>query len=165
MKLMGLAVMAVCCILAGLRASGKLTARRAELEEAVRLCGLMEGNLRYTRSPMEELISQTAGQVRRVCFLPLCASYCKSGLPFPRAWQRALEEEPGAFARADQEVLLRLGHTLGALDVQSALQELECARLTLEGNEREAREQASKLGHLYRSLGMLAGAAVLILFW
>lgn len=132
------------------------------MEEAIRLTGLLAGELRYTQAPMEDAIKRLAKLSGGLPFLTLCAAYCGKGLPFPQAWRRGLEEAPANMEDSEREILFHLGAVLGAVDLEGALGELEYARFALTQRHGEAKARQQKLGGLYRTLGALAGAGIVI---
>jgi stage III sporulation protein AB len=60
-------------------------------------------------------------------------------------------------------VISEFGEMLGKSDIQNQESVLDLARENIEILEREARETAKIKGKLYRNMGVLSGAAVVIL--
>ena len=126
------------------------------------MTGQMAGQLRYTLAPMDQVVRRLATLPDALPLLGCCVRRCKEGEPFPRAWRQAVEECSGALLSEDRQILLHMGAVLGAVDLDGALGELEYARFALKERYGEALERQKKLGGLYKTLGMLAGAGVVV---
>lgn len=142
-----------------------LSRRATELEQAIGLTALLAGELRYTHAPLEAVMARLAKQPGIPEFINFCAGLCVKGKCFPDAWQEALRCTPTAMAPDDLQPLFRLGAVLGAIDLDGALQEIEYARFALEQRHQEARERKRKMGGLYKTLGILAGLAVIVVLY
>lgn len=131
------------------------------------MIGRMEDEVRYNGSDVGSLVRnmEQASFSALLPFLPACSSRCEAGEPFPDAWRAALDESAGKMHLTQEEhaLLLAFGGRLGATDLEGQL--AHCALHLREVNRLlgEARSQERVKGRLYRSLSMLACAAVLIL--
>ena len=66
---------------------------------------------------------------------------------------------------SEQEVVRQLSYTLGTSDRQDQLGHLSMAVRQLESEEAAAREDQARYEKMYRSLGLLCGAFIVILFY
>lgn len=158
-------LLAGCCAAAGIAAAGKLTARVRQLEAAVGLTELFASELRFTLAPMGEVVAHLSRLPGALGFVADCAASCRQGEPFPRAWERAVRGCPGALEQEDIHILLHMGAVLGTVDLEGALGELEYAKFALRQRHTEALSRKSTLGGLYRTLGVLAGAALVVVLF
>ncbi|NLO93504.1 MAG: hypothetical protein GX389_04530 [Clostridiaceae bacterium] len=81
------------------------------------------------------------------------------------AWRLAIDKnkESMPLEESDWTVISEFGEMLGKSDIQNQESVLDLARENIEILEREARETAKINGKLYRNMGVLSGAAVVIL--
>lgn len=134
------------------------------IEQAVALTAHLADQLRYLQPTTAELLRSASGRVPAQ-YLEPCRALLREGKPFPQAWRTALRQSPGALKKADVELLLPLGETLGSTAMESQLSALEYTREKLEHTLLLARRDREKYHRLYGTLGALAGvmAAILIL--
>lgn len=81
------------------------------------------------------------------------------------AWRLAIEKNKEAMPleESDWAVISEFGEMLGKSDIQNQESVLELAKENIEILEKEAREAVKTKGKLYRNMGALSGAAVVIL--
>ena len=77
------------------------------------------------------------------------------------AWRLAIDKNKESMP-LEESVVVSVGN-LGKSDIQNQESVLDLARENIEILEREARETAKIKGKLYRNMGVLSGAAVVIL--
>lgn len=82
-------------------------------------------------------------------------------------WRRAVEETwpHTALKEAERQILIDFGKTLGISDREDQLQNLRRAQTALEQEEAQARDEQERYEKMYRSLGVLAGALIVILIY
>lgn len=82
-----------------------------------------------------------------------------------KAWRIAIDKnkELLTLEASDWNVISEFGEMLGKSDRQNQESILELAKENLEKLETEARESVKTKGKLYRNMGVLSGAAVVIL--
>ncbi|EXX86634.1 stage III sporulation protein AB, partial [Paenibacillus darwinianus] len=87
------------------------------------------------------------------------------GLLFRECWEAALDGgwSRTALRQAERTSLVRLGSALGISDREDQIKHLRLAMLQLRTEEESAREEQSRYGKMWRSLGVLAAALVVIL--
>lgn len=164
-RLTGLALVALCAAGVGMALAAALTERVKALELARAVLESFSGELSYSQAPPDEIVSRLAARetLSRAEYLPVCGTLCKT-IPFPEAWRRAVEENPGKLSAGDVRILTALSDTLGRCDLETALTALNRALEELELALCGAREYAGTHGRLYRTLGMLSGAFLVILW-
>ena len=85
-------------------------------------------------------------------------------MDFPTAWHTAVDGSALPLEPEDRRVLGQVGELLGASSAEGQLAQLaQCQRL-LEEQRAQAQEEKTSKGNLFRSLGMLGGAGLFILF-
>lgn len=130
------------------------------------LLGEMLERLRYLQPTMRGLIRSLAAMERfeDLAFLRDCARRLEDGRPFPAAWRESLKADSAALGREESELLLGLGDSLGVTDLNSQLDAIACTREILGARLEQARSYADSHARLYRTMGVLLGLALLILF-
>lgn len=167
LKWMGAALLAAAAIWAGRYCSQSVTLRRRALEAMVEMTGRAEDEIRFSGIDVCTLVGRLSRTDlgRTLPFLQPCARMCGGGAPFPDAWQKALDQTGREMRLTEEDLdqLASFGARLGATDLEGQL-----AHCRLHGREfarllEQAREQERTKGKLYRSLSLLASAAVAIL--
>ncbi len=123
---------------------------------------LLASDLKYTMSPMQDVMSRLCPLSGTLPFVKACANQCKMGVAFPNAWRKALAETPTSMDDEDLRILYHLGSVLGAVDLDGALSEIDYAQFVLKERHKEAKARQKQLGGLYQTLGVLAGVAFVI---
>lgn len=147
-------------------AAGQLRAENM-LRELTRVLDFMECELQYRLTPLPELCHQagqeSAGSVRRV-FLALAQELEAQLSPDVCSCMRAAVGRVTELPIEVRGALLHLGSSMGRFDLVGQLKGLESVRA-------ECREKLEKLTHdretrlrSYQTLGLCAGAALVILF-
>ena len=146
--------------------ASNLSRRVRRIENSISLLGMLYDRLRYLQPPMLGLIAALAGleQFAGTVYLQRCRGAMSEGQPFPAAWRQGVEADRDAVGAGHAQVLLPLGEVLGSVDLESQLTALRHAVSMLESELEQAREHREKYGRLYRSMGVLCGLAVAIVF-
>ena len=149
----------------GILLASNLSARLRRLESCVALLDEMSGRLRHLQPTMQSLITSLAAQERfgLLVFLKQCAQSMRAGQPFSVCWPKALGESSHQLGGEEAAILAALGDVLGQSDLDSQLSALALARQQLEQRIQTARDKALTHGKLYRSMGILGGAAAAII--
>ena len=139
--------------------------RIRRLEDCDALLGEMIHRMRYLAPTVQMLISSLCGQERfgRLGFLRRCRELLLEGNPMEQAWRTALSEDEKALGKEEAQLLAGLADVLGRTDLESQLDALAGARELLAARCASLREDAGKRGSLYRTMGVLCGAAFVIL--
>jgi len=87
----------------------------------------------------------------------------RGGHPFSVSWPKALDECVHQLGREEAVILASLGDVLGRSDLESQLSALALTREQFEQRVGAAREKVITQGKLYRSMGILGGAAAAII--
>ncbi len=166
LKITGLALVALCTTGMGMEMAFSLSQRVRALELAQTVLESIAGELSYTLAPPEEIIKSLTARTTlcKAGYLTACQSFCRKGVPFPQAWNRAVREWKGALSARDREILTAVSETLGTCSEKEALTALEGAKRLLQEELKNAQEYAQVHGKLYRTLGMLSGVFLVILW-
>lgn len=166
LKLAGMALIFVCTTSIGMAMARSLERRVRELMTGISVVLGLSSELSYSLAPPSEAVARLEEResLSEAAYLPACTQLCRQGLPFPQAWRRAVEENRGMLAPGDVAVLSGLSDTLGQCDISGQLARLEQAKKQLQLQLDGARERSMTHAKLYRTMGMLSGAFLVILF-
>ena len=152
-------------VLSGFFASDRLREHVKQLEQCLRLLGLLGERMRYTSAPLSVLLSdlrQLEG-MQRLGFLAACQEKLQEQTPFPTAWGESIRQVPGLLTQEEQGILLALGEQLGATDLQGQLAALGSIQEQLQERLVQARLQRDNKSRLYQSLGAVSGIGCVLL--
>lgn len=166
LKLCGMALVFTGAVMTGIQAAKLLGSRVRQLELAIAVLGGMEGEFSFCLSPPDETVQRllTRESFAQAQYLALCDTYCKEGAPFPSAWRCAAKDGAGALAAEDVQILASLADTLGQSDLNGQLTALSHTKSLLSIRLEHARERSATRGKLYRTMGMLTGLFLIILW-
>ena len=167
LKWLGAILLGGAALLTGRYFSQNMIQRRRELEAIVGMIGRMKDDIRYNGSDVCSLVRKTihASLAAPLSFLSRCIARCDAGEPFPNAWRAALDESQKEMHLSQEEMtqLVSFGGRLGATDLEGQMAHCELYLREFARLLQEVRSQESIKSRLYRSLSMLACAAVIIL--
>lgn len=171
MKLLGAVLLFFVCTMTGFWKARQYVRRSQELRQLRGSLSALETEIAYGTTPLHlacgQIGEREAGPVGRF-FTRVSEQLCQSdGLSAFECWKHALiEMKPELSLREqDRKILIRLGHKLGLSDKQDQMHHLRLAQKTLETEEAHAAREQEKYEKMYRSLGVLAGALLVILMY
>ena len=125
--------------------------------------------IRYGAPSVVELIESAARaeELRALGFLAACAGLCRAGTPFPEAWEQALRDpkQTGGLNDRDVSLLRAFGRGLGRSDARGQLEHGALYGERLSAALRSAQQDRMQRGRLCVRLGMLGGAAAVLILW
>jgi stage III sporulation protein AB len=153
----------------GIFAAQRLGARTKQIRELQMIIQMLETEISYASSPLEVAFAK-ASQGKRGLMAALfaeCESQLKAseGATTSECWEKALTAFQGRFALKSNEIewLQHFGQVIGTSDRYDQLKHLELLMSQLKHAEAESREDQRKYEKMYRTLGFLAGALIVIL--
>ena len=164
-KYIGLGLIGLCCVLRGYQAACSLKKREQKLRAAASFIAALSSELAFTlASPSEllELLSRRP-EYESLPFLVYTRQQLECGQPFPLAMAYGVEKDYIYWDAEDKKPLLEVSGILGATDLQSQLNALSRAQHRLEERRCQAAELLKSHGRLYQTLGVSAGAALVLL--
>lgn len=164
LKLTGLLCVVICGGGIGFYAAGKLNRQMKQYMAICQLFSAVGIRMRWHGDSTAELLRQLSGQTAfsGLYFLRCAAEQVTAGVPFPAAWRTGVQADK-RLDSAVQELLLALGETLGTSDLAGQLVTLEQYQEQMTPYCTEAAKRYQQLGRVYRSVGILGGAAVALL--
>ena len=145
----------------GFHSSFKLSDEENTIAAGISMLEGISSQIRYSAAPCDEIIKQLAKDESlpdKLLFLTACSELLERGVSYPQAIAKSLKDDK----HHDSFIMLsELGtgdadHSLGVISIMSEKLKAELAA---------AREKKNKYGKMYKTLGALGGAAVVILIW
>ena len=170
MKILGaiLVMMASCGI--GFLYAGEINRRKMELEEQYNLMKLILGDIRYMRAVLPEAINKAIirHQGSYMRFLKIISELLSEspGITFSDIWSTAVEKglTQSALQQTDKQMLKRFGESVSLADRENTMLCFEQYISELKDEIEEISRVAGTKMKLYRSLGILTGAFIVVLF-
>lgn len=129
---------------------------------------VMKRELSWKLTSLPELLTrasqETKGQVSD--FFRLCSIGARhlNGRPFRQIWEQGMESVRLQIEPEDLAVLQQVGGVLGRYDGEHQRQALEEAIARMDERRRAAADRRNRMGRVYGTLGLTAGAFLVILF-
>lgn len=171
MKLLGAALVLISATLFGFFQAMQLARRPRQIRELISVLQRLETEIVYgstplpaalrrlssgTAEPIASLLRDVADALAQRPQTPLGELWRQEA---ERAWRRSAMKEP------EFEAFARLGATLGLSDRTDQAKHLKLASAQLKTEEETAREQQKRYETMWRSLGVLVGALIVILMY
>ncbi|QAY68405.1 stage III sporulation protein SpoIIIAB [Paenibacillus protaetiae] len=167
-KLLGAMLVLAAGTLIGFLMAGKYAARPRELRQMAYALKRLETEIGYGRTPLpiallrtgeaasppvSDIFKAAAEELRR-----------EDGPTFQESWTAAVNRVWAytAMRSVEQGIVLRLGSALGISDKDDQLKHLKLALVQLKAEEDEARDEQARYEKMWKSLGVLAAALVVI---
>jgi len=171
-----LKIFGILCILSGstgigLTCARELELRITELQELQQALLQLRGEIRYMHQPLAEAFLHIAGNAPepfRKFFLHTAGDLQKrNGQTAEEIWGRNLKNDMAELhvSRKEMGELKKLGSMLGYLDVEMQISALDYYLEQLRLSVEQAREAAGNRRRLYQYMGILGGAALVILIF
>lgn len=167
-RLIGAILVAGGAAAAGLLAAGRLKTRSEALSGLITSIDVIQSEIFFRLTPLPELIklleAQSAEPVKTLF------SNCLKHLgdlgrrPFSAIWKQAVEESGSLELKpGERKTLTELGTVLGRYDAEGQIKAIAYIRRRLENDLDASLREKENQGKLYRTLGAVTGAAVVII--
>lgn len=150
----------------GVSAVRRLERRVTTLRTLINALEQMERELDFRLLPTQQMICEAARQSGEPAsgFLHVCVQGLQQEMPLCDSWRQAALQELPALLPADLDVLLSLGAVLGRYDSEGQRQAIAATRSRLNIFLKDASEERNRRGRVYGTLGITAGAFLVLLF-
>ncbi len=145
--------------LIGVTESWRLRLRVKQLERVLLFLQQMEEEIRYTANPIAEIIDTHKEKME---ILDFCFRELGSGKNFTEAWRSAIEVEGTRLTKADRQYLLEFGTGFGSMDREGQINACRLTEERLNFQLTAAKKDVEQKAKLYRSLGVLSSAGILL---
>jgi stage III sporulation protein AB len=145
--------------------------RPKQIRELISALGRMETEIAYALTPLPEAFSSLSKQVAeplstlfRLTSERLLAS---NGASTREIWHMSVKDvwTRTSMKQSEQDVVLQLGSVLGLTDRSDQIKHLRLAISQLQTEETESREEQRRYEKMWKSLGVLIGALIVILMY
>lgn len=171
MQLIGALLVLTAGLWAGFYMASRYAKRPKQLRQLRHALQRLETEIVYGITPLPEAFARLALHMASPfasLFERMSASLQQSGNGSAAdCWERewSLIWEYTALRSSDREILLQFGRTLGVSDREDQMKHLHLAMRQLQAEEESAKEEQAKYERMWRSLGLLGAALIVILMY
>ncbi|MDR0406091.1 MAG: stage III sporulation protein AB [Clostridiales bacterium] len=168
-KLIGGAVIILCAAKIGFDEAGKYGKRVRELRELQVALVALKGEISFCRTPLAEALTKTARRLKTPAgevFLAAGGGLKDGAATVKEAWDGAISaaRKNLSLNGDDLDILSAFGGLLGMSDAAGQLENIELTSAKLSAREAEAEREEQRFAKLYRSLGVIGGIFLAVLF-
>ena len=159
-------IMTICTLLGGYF-SGKLRQKCRFLKDIEYMLEELRLMIEFELAEAGEIIDRLAKNKRlsELTFLQKISEEIHIGSDIGLLWEKAVEcQQYGFLTDEEKEFIKDIGKNLGKSDISGQLNAIKYEKLELEKMIRSADEDNCRKSKLYRSLGVLCGAFIVIMF-
>lgn len=171
LKLIGAVLVLFAGTMMGFYKSVQLANRPLQIRRCIHALQQLETEIMYGFTPLPDAlatVSKRAGEPVRTLFQLVVERLAREeGLTFQECWHTSVAEfwNRTAMRSGEKEILDRLGMTLGISDREDQFKHLHLAVNQLQSEEVNADEDRKRYEKMWKSLGILVGALVVILMY
>ncbi|MBP1999430.1 stage III sporulation protein AB [Paenibacillus shirakamiensis] len=171
LKLLGAALIIVAGTMAGWMKARQYANRPSQIRSLMQALKRLETEITYSFTPLPDALRRIAHQnkdpLRSLLMTAAEGMNDAMGLTAQESLHRALDQHwrHTAMKASERDVLHQLAYTLGTSDRRDQLSHMESAIRQLEAEEAEARDDQARYEKMFRSLGLLTSALIVILIY
>ncbi|MBA4494984.1 stage III sporulation protein SpoIIIAB [Paenactinomyces guangxiensis] len=171
LKLLGACLILTACTWIGFQMARHVADRPRQIRQLRSALSYLETEIGYGTRPLiqacRQIASQELGPVSRLFATSAKNLAQMDGASTFECFERAIELEwkNNALGRSEQAIMLNLSRTLGISDREDQLHHLALANSNLKVEEMKAREEQERYEKMYKTVGILAGALIVILMY
>ena len=145
--------------------------RIEDLDGLRRVLHMLRSEVNYSVTPLpialKEIMGKNNSRINRIFIKLLSLIEDKTGESISTLWEQAMADQmPFLYLEEeDEKPLLSFGQSLGYLDKEMQKKNIEITLEYVENKITKLEKQHDKNGRLYRSLGVLGGCLLCILFF
>ncbi len=149
----------------GLTYSVALKRNQTQIDELIQLITWLKIDIRYNQSQLGDMVNRicSSSKFNNLNFLNNLKNNMMD-MPFPNAWEKSISDWNSSISQDDKDLLKSMSSILGASDANGQIMALEHVEHRFKISLQSAREVYNKKGKLFRSLGILIGLAVFVVF-
>ncbi|WP_166239148.1 stage III sporulation protein SpoIIIAB [Paenibacillus turpanensis] len=170
LKLVGAVLIMSAATLYGFQRASRYGKRPVQIRQLIHALQLLETEIVYGYTPLPTALTRIAAQtpapLERL-FRKTAELMREPGAVTADCWEQAVKEtwSDTAMEKAEREIAQRLGANLGLTDRQDQVKHIRLASSQLRSEEETAREDQRRYEKMWRTLGVLMGALVVILMY
>ena len=168
-KLIGAILIMIATTWTGFEAARHLSERPKQLRLLKSSLQSLEAEIMYGQTPLHEAARRLAEQLSKPLagfFADFAKKLTDTETTVREAWEASLKEvwKQTALKQSEFEIMKQFGETLGRHDRLSQQKQIMLTLTHLEREEAEARDKQMKYEKMVKSLGLLSGLLLVILF-
>lgn len=159
-KILGAVMTGFACGYFGFRMSMTLKTRLANLSDITASLEMLESEISFSVNKLKKAFLRVD---RNGIFTLAAQMMDEKGIK--TAWTEALNTLKGklCLTDADTDILLMLGNSIGKTDSEDQIKNIKYIKSLIKEQEKQAGEEYSRFGKVYRNGGVLAGLMLIIL--
>lgn len=171
LQLAGAALIVISGAMLGFYQADQLAGRAKKIRQFIQALQRLETEIVYGMNPLAEALEQIAKTMNGPVAAMLSEISVKlmepSGQSALEIWQRVIKSRwpMSGLQSLEKEAVLQLGSSLGISDREDQMKHLQLAIHQLQTAEAMASEDYKRFGKMWKSLGFLAGALVVVLMY
>jgi len=168
-KIFGCIIVFAACALIGYFLASSKYERVKEIRSFIQALNMLETEIRFALCTLPEafikislLVDEKTGEIFKLA----SENMEKIKTNASSAWKSALEEKGTSFSLNSEDFLIlkSLGDSLGNSDVENQVKSIRLVVERLKNQEHKAEEERYKNGKLLKSMGVLGGLTLVIIF-
>lgn len=164
LRLIGSAMIGIVCAAYGFGRAATLRRRCDFMREFLNSLAVLEAEISFGRAPLGEIFKKLDAPELFGLY-----SDCAKNLPehgIKKAWQCSAEHAADAASlyKAERDAVCSFGTDLGKSDVEGHKKATERITRLISGYAAAAEDEYSRMGRVWRSMGLLAGAMCILVF-
>ncbi|SDD43870.1 stage III sporulation protein AB [Paenibacillus sp. UNCCL117] len=170
-KLLGAGMILLAGTLLGMYQASQLAKRPRQIGDVIRLLQRLETEIVYGFTPLPAALrttGQSSSTEAGALFVRTGEQLASSGgRPVQLIWQETVTSlwKDLSMKQGEKEVLLQFGATLGLTDRDDQVKHVRLAINQLQSEEEGARDEQRRYERMWKSLGLLVGALIVVLMY
>lgn len=163
-KMMLFILLFISTTLIGILIAKKYRERENELKEIKTFLNILKTKIKFTYEPLGEILKEISNNFSDnvSCMLKNASNKMKKNTA-KEAWERAVKDSDLNILKEDKEILANLGKLLGRTNLEGQVSQIEQTSEFMEYQIKKAETERTKNEKLFKTLGMLVGAGLIIL--
>ena len=150
--------------LIGIMISNKYKNRTKELYEIKKTLNFFKSKIEYTYEPLKDIFLEISNNsIENIRNIFLTTATKMDQLSAEDAWKYAVEISKNNLNKKDISIIKDFGTALGQTDIQGQLNKTKLTLEFLDKQIEEAEDEEEKNTKLYKTLGVVAGAGLVII--
>ena len=165
MKFLGATLLAICPIFFGFLKSKSLKQNQIKIEKIIELINRIITEIRFAKTNTYKIFKNLSLEENFNCLEFLKYFKEKNNLkPFPKAFEESINSWDCSLKKDDLNQLKTLANILGSTDSEGQILALNQLKTRFEESLKSAKKIYTSKGKISRSLGILLGFAIFIVF-
>ena len=154
----------VCSLYIGILISKKYSNREKELIELQNALNMLEAKIKFTYEPLADLFLDISESIKNnIGQIFEKAQHKMNIIGVGQAWNNAVEDTNTDLTEEDKNILKGLGRLIGKTDIEGQISEIELLKNFIVKQTEKAKIEREKNEKIYKTLGGIAGMAIVII--